>query len=85
VSDRKPKSPEHEPLGIALRALRRKTGLTQVEAGGLAGVRSNFISQIELGKRGPAWRTLVALLRTYDADFRDLQDEIDLAGGIEEE
>jgi transcriptional regulator with XRE-family HTH domain len=83
VPDRLPKPPEYVPLGVALRALRREAGLTQVEAGKATGVRSNFLSQIELGKRGLTWSTLVALLRTYNADLRDLQDEIDIAGGIE--
>lgn len=83
MPDRLPKPPEYRTLGAALRALRREASLTQVQAGKLAGVRSNFLAQVERGERGLTWSTLVALLRAYNADLRDLADEIDLAGGIE--
>jgi transcriptional regulator with XRE-family HTH domain len=54
-------------------------GLTQVQAGEKAGVRSEFVSAVERGRRGVQWSTLLALLRAYDADLRDLADEIEAA------
>jgi len=81
-SERLPKPPEYATLGVALRGLRRTAGLTQVQAGERADVRSEFVSQVERGKRGLTWSTLVALLVAYNADLRDLADEIDLAGGL---
>jgi transcriptional regulator with XRE-family HTH domain len=82
-SERLPKPPEYRTLGLGLRALRRAASLTQIEAGEVVGVRSEFISQVERAERGITWETLVAMLVAYSADLRDLQDEIDIAGGLE--
>jgi transcriptional regulator with XRE-family HTH domain len=76
-----PKPPEYRTLGLALRALRQAASLTQVEAGKSAGIRSNFVAQVERGERGLTWSTLLRLLSTYDADLRDLADEIDQTSG----
>ena len=83
ASERLPKPPEYKTLGLALRALRRSASLTQIQAGKIIDVRSEFISQVERAERGITWSTLVALLTAYNADLRDLQDEIDLVGGLE--
>jgi len=59
-------------LGIAMRALRKRAGLTQVEAAQHVGIRSTFVSQIENGARGMRWHTMLALLDAYNADLEDL-------------
>ncbi len=59
-------------LGKALRSLRDRSGLTQVEAGKRANIRATFISQIENGSRGMRFHTLIALLDSYNADLADL-------------
>jgi transcriptional regulator with XRE-family HTH domain len=68
------KGPEYVALGAALRKLRKTAGLTQVQAGEKARIRSNFLSQVEGGKRGVTWETFVALLAAYDASLHDFAD-----------
>jgi transcriptional regulator with XRE-family HTH domain len=72
-----PSAAEYAALGNALKALRKRIGLTQVQAGELVGVRSTFVSQIERGERGMRWHTLLAFLRAYHADLRTLGEAID--------
>jgi transcriptional regulator with XRE-family HTH domain len=72
-----PSAAEYADLGRALRELRRRAGLTQVEAAELVGIRSTFVSLIERGERGMRWHTLQAMLRAYDADLRALADALD--------
>jgi transcriptional regulator with XRE-family HTH domain len=74
-----PSADEYAALGRAMRELRRTAGLTQVEAAEIIGIRSTFVSLIERGERGMRWHTLLALLRAYDADLRDLADALDRA------
>jgi transcriptional regulator with XRE-family HTH domain len=64
-------------LGRALAALRRRTGLTQAQAGELAGIRNTHISSVERGERGLSYRTLLALLRAYGVGLRELVNEIE--------
>jgi transcriptional regulator with XRE-family HTH domain len=59
-------------LGIVMRSLRKRAGLTQVEAAERIGIRSTFVSQIEHGARGMRWHTMLALLDAYNADLTDL-------------
>jgi DNA-binding XRE family transcriptional regulator len=49
-----------------------RAGLTQVEAGEAIHVRSQFVSEVENGRRGMRWDTLRALLRAYGATLADL-------------
>jgi len=62
-------------LGLAMRALRKRSGLTQVEAAAKVGIRSTFISAIENGKRGMRFHTMLALIDAYNADLSDLAAE----------
>ena len=68
---------EYAALGRALRQLRRETGLTQVEAAEIIGIRSTFVSLIERGERGMRWHTLLAFLQAYGADLHTLADALD--------
>jgi transcriptional regulator with XRE-family HTH domain len=67
-------------LGRALAALRRRAGLTQAQAGDLAGIRNTHVSSVERGERGLSYRTLLALLRAYDVGLRELVEEIERGG-----
>jgi len=64
-------------LGRALAALRRRAGLTQAQAGELAGIRNTHVSSVERGERGLSYRTMLALLRAYGVGLRELVDEIE--------
>jgi transcriptional regulator with XRE-family HTH domain len=55
-----------------MRGLRKRAGLTQVQAAERIGIRSTFVSQIENGARGMRWHTMLALLDAYNADLQDL-------------
>jgi len=68
--------PDYLALGRAMRALRRKAGLTQAEAAAAVGVRNTHISSAELGYRGLSYKTLIGLLDTYGYDLADLAAEI---------
>jgi XRE family transcriptional regulator, fatty acid utilization regulator len=67
-------------LGTAMRSLRKRAGLTQVEAAERIGIRSTFVSQIENGARGMRWHTMLALLDAYNADLTDLAAHYKTAG-----
>jgi transcriptional regulator with XRE-family HTH domain len=79
-SPKLPHSADYQALGRALRSLRHAAGLTQVQAAEQAGIRSKFVSEVERGNRGLRWHTLLALLRAYGCDLRDLADAIEAAG-----
>jgi transcriptional regulator with XRE-family HTH domain len=79
IDNSQPAASDYAALGRALYSLRKRAGLTQVEAAHLIGIRNVFVSQIENGKRGMRWHTLLAFLRAYDADLHDLADAINRA------
>lgn len=74
---RLPAAEEYVDLGRALRQLRRKAGLTQVEVAEIVGIRSTFVSLIERGERGMRWHILQAFLCAYGTDLRGLADALD--------
>jgi transcriptional regulator with XRE-family HTH domain len=74
-----PSAAEYAALGRAMRELRRTAGLTQKQAAEIVGIRSTFVSLIERGERGMRWHTLMALLRAYGADLRNLADALERA------
>jgi transcriptional regulator with XRE-family HTH domain len=75
TSPKLPNTAEYEALGRALRTLRRKAGLTQRQAAERIGIRSQFVSEVERGRRGMRWHTLTATVRAYDATLADLARE----------
>ncbi len=81
TNPRLPHAEDYAALGRALRALRRKAGLTQVQAAEAIGIRSEFVSAVERGVRGMRWHTLLLTLRAYNATLRDLVNEIESGEG----
>lgn len=75
TSPKLPNAAEYEALGRALRTLRRKAGLTQRQAAERIGIRSQFVSEVERGRRGMRWHTLTATVRAYGATLADLARE----------
>lgn len=60
-------------LGAALKELREKRGLKQIEAASGAGMTESQVSDIERGKNNPGWLLLIRLLVDgLDADLIDL-------------
>lgn len=54
--------PELVRLGAALRALREKRDLKQIEAASRAGMTESQISDIERGRNNPGWILVMRLL-----------------------
>jgi transcriptional regulator with XRE-family HTH domain len=64
-------------LGRALAALRAKSGLTQEQLAGRLGVDPTYVSQVERGRRGVRWYTVVRLLTALEATQHQLADELE--------
>lgn len=66
-------------LGRALRRLREHAGLRQDDLATRLGIDTTYISQVENGRRGVRWHTVMRFLRALDADLRQLADAIEPA------
>lgn len=65
--------PELVRLGTALKELREKRGLKQIEAASGADMTESQVSDIERGKNNPGWLLLIRLLVDgLEADLDDL-------------
>jgi transcriptional regulator with XRE-family HTH domain len=77
-----PYSADYQRLGHALALLRRKSGLTQVQAAERASIRPNFLSDVERGRRGIRWHNLVVLVRdVYASRLSELSRIIEAEEG----
>lgn len=61
-------------LGRALQALRDGAGLTQDEMALRLGIHSTYVSQVERGRRGVRWHTVLRFLDAAGADLYQLAD-----------
>lgn len=59
-------------LGRALRKLRQRAGITQLELATRASTDDTYISQVEKGHVDVRWQTTMRLLRALDANLLDL-------------
>ncbi len=59
-------------LGRGLRELRDRAGLRQDELGARLGIDATYISQVENGRRGVRWHTVMRFLRALDVTLADL-------------
>ncbi len=66
-------------LGHALRALRKRAGMTQEQVAERLGVDPTFVGRLERGQRGAHWRTIRRILAAVDASVSDFAGEIDAA------
>ncbi|MGH2903337.1 MAG: helix-turn-helix domain-containing protein [Solirubrobacteraceae bacterium] len=79
VAHRAEQSEARVVLGIALRALRKRSGLTQEQLAACVGLTTPYVSEIENGKRGLRWFTVMRFLGAVDATLHDLAEEVDRA------
>lgn len=63
-------------LGAALRGLREKAGISQLELSHRTGAHNSYISQVETGLRDIRWSTVTRLLAGLEASIDDLAAEI---------
>jgi transcriptional regulator with XRE-family HTH domain len=68
---------DHRAVGSALRALRHRASLTQEELAARSGIDVTYVSQVENGRRGVRWHTVMRLLRAMGMRVSDLGIEID--------
>lgn len=66
-------------LGHALRALRKRAGMTQEQVAERLGVDPTFVGRLERGQRGAHWRTIRRILAAVDASVSDFAGAIDAA------
>jgi transcriptional regulator with XRE-family HTH domain len=68
-------------LGAAIRAWRKKAGLTMSQLGELAGVDPGFLAYIETGKKAPSLGTVAKIARALNVSlarlFQDVSQEPD--------
>ncbi len=67
-------------IGQALRLLRIRVGITQVEAAQRGGPDFRTISHWETARKHPSTRLLAQYLAALGCDFHDLQDAFDQLG-----
>lgn len=70
---------DHRSVGGALRTLRHRADLTQEALAVRSGIDVTYISQVENGRRGVRWHTVMRLLRAMGMRVGDLAAEIDKA------
>lgn len=68
---------DHQEVGRALRALRHRVSLTQEALAERSGIDVTYVSQVENGRRGVRWHTVMRLLRGMGMSVSDLGAEID--------
>jgi transcriptional regulator with XRE-family HTH domain len=68
---------DQRAFGRALRAVRRKAGLTQEEVATRAATHSTYISHAEAGKFGVGWDTVMRLVRAMDSSVGELAAEVE--------
>jgi transcriptional regulator with XRE-family HTH domain len=60
----RPRSPEHQALGAALRALRQGRGMSQMDLALESGLDRTYVGGIERGERNPSYANLLLLSET---------------------
>jgi transcriptional regulator with XRE-family HTH domain len=61
-----------EGLGLAVRELRTKSGLSQEELARKSGLHPTYISGIERGLRNPTWRSIGRVCRALNVKISEL-------------
>ena len=64
-------------LGRALRELRSRAGMTQEQLAALLVIDPTYVSQVERGRRGVRWYTVLRFLRALEVTLGDLAAEIE--------
>jgi transcriptional regulator with XRE-family HTH domain len=71
------KSPDHQALGAAFRALREERGLSQEELGFHAGLHRNYVGAIERGEINASFAVMLQLSRALNVTFLELAQSYD--------
>lgn len=69
------------PLGVKLRELRRKKGVSQKDMADAIGVSAAYLSALEHGRRGvPTWVLLQKIIGYFNIIWDDAEEVLRLAG-----
>jgi transcriptional regulator with XRE-family HTH domain len=60
-------------LGLKIKELREKKGLTQEEIADKLGVKKQSVSKYESGKVRPEWNSLLIIAKVTDGDINELE------------
>jgi transcriptional regulator with XRE-family HTH domain len=66
-----------DELGQALAALRSRSGITQEQLAARLGIDATYVSQVECGRRGVRWHTVMRFLSGLDSSLHQLADELE--------
>jgi transcriptional regulator with XRE-family HTH domain len=64
---------ERRALANAIRELRGRRRLTQEELAGEAGIGHNYVSEIENGRKGVLFETLLRIIRALDVTLAEFE------------
>jgi transcriptional regulator with XRE-family HTH domain len=64
-------------LGLAVKELRAKAGITQEELSSRTGVHPTYVSDVERGARNPSWATLAKMVAGMDTSMAALGEAFD--------
>ena len=70
-------SPDQHAVGLALRELRKRAGLTQEQVAERMGTSSTYLSRLEAGQRDIRLSTILRLLDALGTGLHRLADVID--------
>ncbi len=76
TSEREKREEIRLALGEALRALRERAGITQEQLAHRMNMTPSYVSQVECGRRGLQWYTVLRFLTALDATLNQLADEL---------
>lgn len=71
------KTPSQIALGLAVKAVRAKTGKTQEQVANAIGMHATYISDIERGARNPSWDAMARLAKGMGVSVADIAAEFD--------
>jgi transcriptional regulator with XRE-family HTH domain len=69
-------------LGVAIKELRKRQGLKQIELATAAGMTESQVSDIERGKNNPGWSLLMRLMDGLGLPIGDLADAYERAADV---
>jgi transcriptional regulator with XRE-family HTH domain len=73
-------APSTTALGLAVRELRKRTGLSQEQLAHASGLHPTYISGIERGLRNPSWRSIGRLCEALGATIAELAELAERSG-----
>jgi transcriptional regulator with XRE-family HTH domain len=74
-------APSTTALGLAVRELRKRAGLSQEQLAHASGLHPTYISGIERGLRNPSWRSVGRLCEALEVRISELAELAERSDG----